>query len=188
MPFPCRSDIQPHARALPLRCETLSMRSFTTIIRPRVQWRTSPAARSCAFLKGGLPCPDSSHLLCILTSSSVFMALAQTDDQPASSSTPVTYVYMTRPTHLDGFSVASNGKLTRRARIAICHHLRPGNRRQRQVSLRGERKQRRRYSIATNGSVKLAAANAISQPSGSCGIQSQLAWTIQAPLCIQPQL
>jgi len=112
--------------------------------------------------------------LCLAASFSTVVALAQADDQPESSTKPVTYVYVTRPTHLDGFSVASNGKLTAVpgspfANISVQGIVGNGKY---LFGVIGNSVDA--FSIAANGSVKLAAANAISEPSGSCGIQSQL--------------
>jgi len=39
-------------------------------------------------------------------------ALAQTAEQPATTSSPVAYVYVSGPTHVNGFAVSSTGKLT----------------------------------------------------------------------------
>src|SRR5271156_6202731 len=54
---------------------------------------------------------------CLIASISLGTALAQTsstetDETAAASSSPVAYVYVSRPTHIDGFAVSSNGKLT----------------------------------------------------------------------------
>ncbi len=53
---------------------------------------------------------------CLIATISVGTALAQTSTTEASektaSTTPVAYVYVTRPTHVDGFVVSSAGKLT----------------------------------------------------------------------------
>jgi hypothetical protein len=40
------------------------------------------------------------------------LAAAQSEPEPASKSTPVAYVYVSRPTHIDAFAAASNGKLS----------------------------------------------------------------------------
>ena len=40
---------------------------------------------------------------------------AQTEDSASSSTAPVARVYVTRPTHLDGFNVSSAGKLKGRS-------------------------------------------------------------------------
>ena len=47
-----------------------------------------------------------SVVLCLAASISTASAFAQADDQTESSPKPVTYVYVTRPTHIDGFSEA----------------------------------------------------------------------------------
>ena len=39
-------------------------------------------------------------------------ALAQTLDQPEATSSPVAYVYVSRPTHIGGFAASTTGKLT----------------------------------------------------------------------------
>jgi hypothetical protein len=50
-------------------------------------------------------------LLCITAFFSA-AALAQTDDgKPAKTSPPVAYVYVSRPTHIDGFAVSAKGEL-----------------------------------------------------------------------------
>jgi hypothetical protein len=54
---------------------------------------------------------------CLVASISLGTALAQTSttqagEKAASSSSPVAYVYVTRPTHVDGFAASSSGKLT----------------------------------------------------------------------------
>jgi hypothetical protein len=55
---------------------------------------------------------------CLIATISIGTALAQTstaqtsESTAASSSSPVAYVYVTRPTHLDGFAASSSGKLT----------------------------------------------------------------------------
>jgi len=52
-------------------------------------------------------------LLLCLTVFFTSAALAQTDDaQPAKTSPPVAYVYVSRPTHIDGFAVSAKGVLT----------------------------------------------------------------------------
>ena len=58
------------------------------------------------------------HLfICLLATLCTGAALAQTAIDPAyqrpdATSSPVAYVYVSRPTHLDGFAVSSSGKLT----------------------------------------------------------------------------
>src|ERR1700678_1267402 len=52
---------------------------------------------------------------CLIATISTGTALAQTStDQTSESaaSTPVAYVYVSRPTHVDGFAASSSGKLT----------------------------------------------------------------------------
>src|ERR1700684_1162995 len=51
---------------------------------------------------------------CLIATISAGTALAQTstDETSASSSSPVAYVYVSRPTHVDGFAASSSGKLT----------------------------------------------------------------------------
>ena len=54
---------------------------------------------------------------CLIATISTGTALAQTStsqasEKTAAGSSPVAYVYVTRPTHLDGFAASSNGKLT----------------------------------------------------------------------------
>jgi hypothetical protein len=83
---------------------------------------------------------------------------AESPAQPESSSTPVALLYVARPTHVDGFSVASNGKLiavpgSPFSNIALSHLsvtkkylFGPGN----------DGKNLYSYSIASNGSLKLA--------------------------------
>lgn len=94
---------------------------------------------------------------------------AGAEDQPASSSKPVTYVYVTRPTHIDGFSVASNGKLTAVpgspfANIAVANLV--GNGKylfaadQNAIDIDA-------FSIAANGSIKLSVKNAINTDLGA---------------------
>ncbi len=52
-------------------------------------------------------------LLLCLAASFTGATLAQTDDvKPAKSSPPVAYVYVSRPTHIDGFAASSKGALT----------------------------------------------------------------------------
>jgi hypothetical protein len=53
-------------------------------------------------------------LVVCLSVLSMGVTLAQTIDQPepANSSSPVAYVYVSRPTHIDAFAAASDGKLT----------------------------------------------------------------------------
>ena len=54
-----------------------------------------------------------SFFLCLATLSSVASAQMITETpEPAASSSPVAFVYVSRPTHIDAFSAASNGKLT----------------------------------------------------------------------------
>jgi hypothetical protein len=53
--------------------------------------------------------------LCLIATISIGTALAQTSTEQTSesaASSPVAFVYVARPTHLDGFAVSSNGKLT----------------------------------------------------------------------------
>jgi hypothetical protein len=111
---------------------------------------------------------------CLASLLTPLSAIAQTDEQTESSTKPVTYVYVTRPTHLDGFSVASNGKLTAVpgspfANISVQGLV--GNNKY-LFGVNGNAVDA--FSIATNGSIKLAATNAINEPSGSCGIGGQL--------------
>jgi hypothetical protein len=54
---------------------------------------------------------------CLIATISLGTALAQTstiqpNETPAASSSPVAYVYVSRPTHVDGFAASSTGKLT----------------------------------------------------------------------------
>src|ERR1700722_3738771 len=55
---------------------------------------------------------------CLIGSISLATALAQTstnetsETAAATASSPVAYVYVSRPTHIDGFAVSSTGKLT----------------------------------------------------------------------------
>jgi len=54
---------------------------------------------------------------CLIATISVGTALAQTstnetNETAAASSSPVAYVYVSRPTHVDGFAASSSGKLT----------------------------------------------------------------------------
>src|SRR5580658_6661053 len=51
---------------------------------------------------------------CLIATVSTGTALAQTstNETEAASSSPVAYVYVSRPTHVDGFAVSSSGKLT----------------------------------------------------------------------------
>jgi hypothetical protein len=54
---------------------------------------------------------------CLIATTSLATALAQTPaeqtkESPAATSPPVAYVYVSRPTHVDGFAVSSAGKLT----------------------------------------------------------------------------
>ncbi len=99
---------------------------------------------------------------------------AQADAEPDSSSTPVTYVYVTRPTHIDGFSVASNGKLTAVpgspfASITVQGLV--GNNKY-LFGVNGDNVDA--YSIAANGSIKAAATDAVTRPNGSCSLGYQL--------------
>ena len=51
-------------------------------------------------------------IFCLTAVLTTGVALAQEVDQPEVSSAPVAYVYVSRPTHLDGFAASSSGKLT----------------------------------------------------------------------------
>jgi hypothetical protein len=55
--------------------------------------------------------------LCLIAAISTATALAQTatdqtSEETAAASSPVAYVYVSRPTHMDGFAASSSGKLT----------------------------------------------------------------------------
>ncbi len=112
--------------------------------------------------------------LCFAASLSLSAAFAQTEDQAASSPKPITYVYVAGPTQIDGFTVASNGKLTRIPGSPFPYAVQ---------SLVGNGKnlfgvngnQVESFSIAANGSVKLTETSTISEPSGSCGLLTDLA-------------
>jgi 6-phosphogluconolactonase (cycloisomerase 2 family) len=50
---------------------------------------------------------------CLIATISAGTGLAQTATvQSSKSSSPIAYVYVSRPTHVDGFAASSNGKLT----------------------------------------------------------------------------
>ncbi len=51
-------------------------------------------------------------IACLTTTLSAGAALAQTSDQPETTSSPVAYVYVSRPTHIDAFAASTTGKLT----------------------------------------------------------------------------
>lgn len=49
---------------------------------------------------------------CLTTTLCAGAALAQTGDEPETTSSPVAYVYVSRPTHIDAFAASTTGKLT----------------------------------------------------------------------------
>ena len=49
---------------------------------------------------------------CLTTTLCAGAALAQTSDQPGTTSSPVSYVYVSRPTHIAAFAASTTGKLT----------------------------------------------------------------------------
>src|ERR1700691_4226601 len=53
-----------------------------------------------------------SFCLIATVSTGAAMAHTSTDQSTAATSSPVAYVYVSRPTHVDGFAVSSSGKLT----------------------------------------------------------------------------
>jgi hypothetical protein len=61
--------------------------------------------------------PSQKLAFCLIAAISLGTALAQTStaqtsESTAATSSPVAYVYVSRPTHVDGFAVSSSGKLT----------------------------------------------------------------------------
>ena len=104
---------------------------------------------------------------------------AQTEDSASSSTAPVARVYVTRPTHLDGFNVSSAGKLTPVPGSPFSNidlfHLSVNSK-----YLIGESDDHNHiisYSIASNGAVKqvasLAAAN-LNSDGGCCDYPQKL--------------
>ena len=101
-------------------------------------------------------------------------AIAQTAEEATTnaSSSPVAYVYVARPTHVDGFAVAANGKLTPVpgspfANIALTH-LNVNNNYLFGPGADGA--SINSYSIASNGSLKAAGSvNAQKYNSDNCG-------------------
>jgi len=50
--------------------------------------------------------------VCLTATFSAGAALAQTSDQPETTGSPIAYVYVSRPTHIDAFAASTTGKLT----------------------------------------------------------------------------
>jgi hypothetical protein len=54
----------------------------------------------------------SNVIVCLIGALCTLAAFAETEEAKTSSASPVAYVYVSRPTHIDGFAAASDGKLT----------------------------------------------------------------------------
>jgi hypothetical protein len=120
----------------------------------------------------------------LLAAISTAAAVAQTageqaaDVTPATSSTPLAFVYVSRPTHVDGFAASSNGKLTPVPGSPFAN-IKVGNLSVNKKFLFGsgdDGEDIYTFSIASNGSIKqVAKTNANTTNPEECGGLSTIA-------------